>query len=90
MDSHSVIMKLETICNADYYRTASLNELYIDINNLYDYIQNNISKELCESLHTEMKSVYYEIRLGDGDSYDIVFNDCIEVLKKVIEELQCN
>lgn len=88
MDSTAVIERLTVICGDDYAKNSSLNELYRDILNEYKFIHDNISNELYMSLHTELQCVYYESRLGDGDYDDMVFNDCILVLKEIIEELQ--
>ena len=88
MDSEMVVMKLETICSVDYAKTASINKLYVDIIDVYKFIHDNVSNELYMSLHTELGCLYNEIRLGDGDYGDMVFNDCIKVLKQVIEELK--
>jgi|LakMenEpi03Aug12_release.lakeMendotaPanAssembly.Ray.scaffolds.fasta_scaffold3129749_1 hypothetical protein len=88
MDSTAVIERLTVICGDDYAKTSSLNELYRDVMNEYNFIHDNSSNELYMSLHTELQCVYYESRLGDGDCDDMVFNDCIIILKKIIKELQ--
>jgi len=88
MDSTAVIERLSVICGDDYAKKSSLDELYRDVLNEYKFIHDNSSNELYMSLHTELQCVYYESRLGDCDYDDMVFNDCIMVLKKIIKELQ--
>lgn len=88
MDSSIVIMNLETICREEYISSSSLSNLYRDVMNIYTFIHDNISNELFISLHTELQCVHNEIRLGDGDYDEMVFDDCIEVLKQVLIELK--
>lgn len=88
MDAQTVLMKLKTICSDDYAKTTSLNQLYKDVIENYKFIHDNVSNDLYMSLHTEVDCVYYEIRLGDGEYDDMIFNDCIEVLKQVIKALE--
>jgi len=87
MNRDTVISKLEYICQYDYNNIASLFDVYIDIIQYQDYIKENISSDLYDSLHTELMCVYTESRLGDGEYGEMVYNNCIDVVKQVIKVL---
>lgn len=84
MEASSLIAKLNEICddeNIDIYT------FYRNIIKCKNDIREKISIESYESLCKELKCVYYESRLGDGDE-DMVLNDCISTLRNIILEIR--
>lgn len=89
MNKATVIAKLQYICSEEYYNNnnSDLFTLYRDICEYISFLNENISEELLSSLNTELKCVYNESRLGDGEYNDLVYNDCIDVIKDIINTL---
>ena len=85
MESTSIIDRLKYICSDKYSEETFLFTLYIDIIQYKDYIREKTSPELYQRLCSELECVYYESRFGDGEYTDIVFSDCISVLKEIVE-----
>lgn len=76
----------------------SIEDEYTDSNNLlavckvigiYDnYIYDNIDNELYKKLELEFDTSYKEYQYGDNNKYShLVYNDLVEVVKKVIDAL---
>jgi hypothetical protein len=87
MDSASIVFKLKHICSDEYYADSDLFILYRDIIEHKGFIRKTTTDDLYESLCTELDCVFYEARFGDyGDYSEKVYKDCIEVLKKVVQE----
>jgi hypothetical protein len=88
MDSASIITDLKNICDDGYAETSSLLQLYRHVNGYKAFIQKNTTDELYQSLCVELKCVINEHLYGDGEYTDHVFNDCIDALKKVVENME--
>jgi|694.fasta_scaffold18463_4 hypothetical protein len=88
MDSASIIARLKYICDNEYSENTSLFTLYSDVIQFQDYIRERTSPELYQHLCTELDCVFNEARFGDGVYADYVFNDCIDVLKEIVEEIE--
>jgi hypothetical protein len=87
MDSASIVFKLKHICSDEYYADFDLFTLYRDIIEHKGFIRKTTTNDLYESLCTELDCVFYEARFGDNDDYtETVYNDCVEVLKKIVQE----
>ena len=88
MESASIIAELKHICNYNEYPLAStLFTLYRDIIQHKDFIRENAPNDLYESLCVELDCVFNEARFGNGDDLDMVYEDCINVLKQIVEVL---
>lgn len=84
MDNTGIINDLNSIIEPDVYDLDSLD--YIIAKHL-KYIRQKAPVELMNSLSIELRCVYYEIRLGDGEYTEHVYNDCIDALKAIIPYL---
>jgi hypothetical protein len=90
MNKEFVCQQLSYICSQEYYYndSTSLFSLYRDILEYKDFLNENISEELYESLNTELECVFIESRFGgDANDYDLVYKDCIDIVKKIIATL---
>ena len=90
MNKEYVYHQLSYICSEEYYykESTSLFTLYRDISEYKDFLNKNISEELSNSLNTELECVFIESRYGGNDNdYDLVYKDCIDLVKKIINTL---
>ena len=83
MDNISIINDSNSIIDPDVY---DLDVIDFIISKHIRYIRQKAPVELMKSISNEMRCVYHEIRLGDGNGDDIetVYNDTIDALKPII------
>jgi hypothetical protein len=84
---NEIITKLKYICEDEYAKNSSLISLYRDIIEHNNFIHNNTTEYLWQNLCIELDYVYNELYLGYGVYSEYVFNNCINVLKKIVRNL---
>lgn len=62
----------------------SIDSFYLQISNLNNDIEMNVSSDLYEDFKREKRCVYHESLYGDGEYVENVVNECITVLEEII------
>lgn len=88
MDNSDIVSKLINIANQSYSRDNMINLRY-EILDSSIFIKEHIPDKLYDRLETEIECCYNELEYesGEGEYSERVYNDCVEVLKEVIEVL---
>ena len=80
--------KLITTINkiiGDYENSSDMHPFYRKLCHIDDDIRNCISESLYKEFKTEHQCIYYELIYGvDEEDADIVVNDCINILERII------
>jgi hypothetical protein len=86
MDENKV--KLITTINkiiGDYENSSDMHPFYRKLCHIDDDIRNYISDSLYKEYKIEHQCIYYELIYGeDEEDADIVVNDCINILERII------
>ena len=83
--------KIELINNINsiiinYDNNNDINQFYHNLCNIDNDISFHISQQLYKEYKTEHHCIYYEIiNNGDKDDADIIVNDCINILERIIK-----
>ena len=68
-------------------KDGNINAFNRGISYINNDIEFNVSSSLYEDFKREKRCVYYESIYGDGQYTDYVIDDCVNVLKTIVETL---
>ena len=84
-DKQMLISSITSII-ADYDDNTDIIPFYRKLCVINDDIRINISNEVFKEFKTEHQCIYYEMIYGDTqEDADIVVNDCINILEKIVK-----
>jgi hypothetical protein len=88
MERQTVITTLKTLSETEY-SYPQMFKLYQSMMLYMEFIINNISNhQLINNLKTELQCVFNEARFGDDDDNSVmVYDDCIKIIKRIIQGL---
>lgn len=73
----------------DYENSSDMHPFYRKLCHINDDIQCVVSESLYKEFKTEHQCIYYEMVYGDDeDDADIVVNDCINILERIINVIR--
>jgi hypothetical protein len=80
----NLIKKINQIIN-HYFNKADIHAFYTKLCHIDDDIHYLISETLYKEFKTEHLCIYYElVYSNDKDDADIIVNDCINILQRII------
>ena len=86
----NVIKQLTRVSIVEYNSISDLLNIYVIIIECNNYIRNNINTDLYKKFNIgdKLDNVYKQYHYGDNETYSkIVYDDCVKVLKEIIEVL---
>jgi hypothetical protein len=83
----TILANLTSVSTKKYNGATSLLFLYRELQSYDDFIKSAVDAELYNSFAIEYDTCKKEYLYGDGKYSENVYNDCIEVIKKVIAVL---
>jgi hypothetical protein len=92
MDEHKE--KLITTINkiiSDYVNSTDMHPFYRKLCRIDDDIKCSVSEELYKEFKIEHQCIYYEMAYGDDEEdADIVVNDCINILERIVNIIRAS
>lgn len=75
----------------DYENSSDMHPFYRKLCHIDEEIRSNISENLYREYKIEHQCIYYEMIYGDDEEdADIVINDCIVILNRIVKIISIN